>query len=46
MMDKKNMKIFCKDKCNAIIIIKIGIKLFPMLNVSVYFFVLLIKENI
>ena len=46
IIDKKDMKTFGKDKDNAIIMIKIGIKLFPMLNDSVYFVGLITKENI
>jgi hypothetical protein len=46
IIDKKDMKTFGKDKDNAIIMIRIGIKLFPMLNDSVYFVGLVIKENV
>ena len=46
IIDKKDLKTFGKDKDNAIIMIKIGIKLFPMLNDSVYFVGLITKENI
>ena len=46
VLDNKDMKTFGKDKENSIIMIRLAIKLFPMLNDSVYFVGLIIKENI
>jgi len=46
IIDKKDLKTFGKDKDNAIVMIKIGIKLFPMLNDSIYYVGLITKENI
>ena len=46
IIDKKNLKTFGKDKNNTIILLKILIKLFPMLNENVYFIGILVKENI
>ena len=46
IIDKKNLKTFGKDKNNTIIMLKIFLKLFPMLNKNVYFIGILIKENI
>jgi len=45
-IDKKNLKTFGKDKNNNIIMIKLFIKLFPMLNENVYFIGIIVKENI
>jgi PAS domain S-box-containing protein len=46
VMDKKDFKTFGKDKENSIVMLKLAIKLFPMLNECVYFVGLIIKENI
>ena len=45
-IDKKNLKTFGKDKDNNIIMLRLIIKLFPILNQSVYFIGILSKENI
>ena len=45
-IDKKNLKGFAKDKDNAIVMLKIVLKLFPMLNENVYFIGIFSKENI
>ena len=46
VLDHKDIKTFGKDKENSIIMVKLAIKLFPMLNESVYFVGMIIKENI
>ena len=45
-IDKKNLKTFGKDKDNNIIMLKLIIKLFPILNQNVYFIGIISKENI
>ena len=45
-IDKNNLKTFAKDKDNAIIMLRIVKKLFPMLNENVYFIGIFSKENI
>ncbi len=42
----KEYSIFEKDKNNSIIIIKLSIKIFPILNNSVYFIGMIILEKI
>ena len=46
LIDKKILKTFGKDKDNAIIMLKIIIKIFPILNENVYFIGIISKENI
>ena len=46
LIDKSNFKTFGKDKDNSIIKIKLGLKLFPILNDNVFFVGLISKENI
>ena len=46
VLDNKDLKTFGKDKENSIIMVRLAIKLFPMLNDSVYFVGLVVKENI
>lgn len=46
VIDRKDFKTFGKDKDNSIIMIRLAIKLFPMLNECVYFVALIIRENI
>ncbi len=46
IIDKKDIKTFGKDKDNAIVVIRLAVKLFPMLNDSVYFVGMITKENI
>ena len=45
-IDKNDLKTFGKDKENSIIMIKIIIKLFPILNENIYFIGIISKENI
>ena len=45
-IDQKDLKSFGKDKDNCIIMIRLVIKLFPMLNENVFFCGMMIKENI
>ena len=45
-IDQKDLKSFAKDKENCIIMIRLVIKLFPMLNENVFFCGMIIKENI
>ncbi|MCQ2816891.1 MAG: PAS domain S-box protein, partial [archaeon] len=46
VIDAKDMKSFAKDKDNSIIMVRLAMKLFPMLNESVYFVGMIVKENI
>ena len=46
IIDKGGLHSFGKDKNNSIIILKIIVKLFPMLNENVYFISIILKENI
>ena len=46
IIDKKDLRSLGKDKDNAIIMIKLIVKLFPMLNENVFFISLFSKENI
>ena len=46
IIDKKILKTFGKDKDNAIIMLKIILKTFPILNENVYFIGIISKENI
>ena len=46
IIDNKDFKTYAKDKSNSIILIKKNVKLFPMLNNSVYFVAMIIKEKI
>ena len=46
IIDQKDIKTFGKDKDNAIVVIRLAVKLFPMLNDSVYFVGMITKENI
>ena len=46
LIDKPGVKIYALDKTNSIIKISLSLKLFPVLNDSVYFVSLVIKENI
>ena len=46
LIDKKILKTFGKDKDNAIIMLKIILKTFPILNENVYFIGIISKENI
>ena len=45
-IDKKDNITFIKDKNNSLILVKINIKLFPVLNKNLYFIGLLIPEKI
>ncbi len=45
-IDKTNLKTFAIDKDNAILMLRIVKKLFPMLNENVYFIGIISKENI
>jgi len=44
-VEKQDFKTFAKDKYNSIIQIKIGLKLFPILNKNVFMAALVIKES-
>lgn len=46
VIDNKDIKSFGKDKENSLMLLKICVKLFPILNESVYFVAMIIKENI
>ena len=46
ILDQRDFKTFAKDKDNSIISIRIAVKLFPMLNDSVYFVGLITKESL
>ena len=46
LIDQRDFKTFAKDKDNSIILIQIIIKLFPILNDSVYFTGLIYKESL
>ena len=46
IIDNKDFKTYAKDKSNSIVLIKKNVKLFPMLNSSVYFVAMIIKEKI
>ena len=46
IIDKKDLKTFGKEKDNSIVVIRLAVKLFPMLNDSVYFVGMITKENI
>ena len=46
IIDKTDFKTFGKDRNNSIMKLKLGIKLFPILNDKVYFVGLINKENI
>ncbi len=46
IIEQKEIKTYGKNKDNAIIVIRLAIKLFPILNDSVYFVGLITKENI
>ena len=46
IIDKKCFQTFGIDKDNSIIMLKIAIKLFPVLNENVFFIGILVKENI
>ena len=46
LIDQRDFNTFAKDKDNSIILIKIIVKLFPILNDSVYFIGLIYKESI
>ena len=46
IIDNKDFKTYAKDKNHSILLIKKNVKLFPMLNNSVYFVALIIKEKI
>ena len=46
IIDLKEIKTYAKNKDNAIIVIRLAVKLFPILNDNVYFVGLISKENI
>ena len=46
LLDKKDKKVFGKDKDNCIILLKVIVKLFPVLNNNVFFVSLILKENV
>ena len=46
VIDNKDIKSFGKDKDNSLMVLKICVKLFPILNENVYFVGMIIKENI
>ena len=46
IIDLKEIKTYGKNKDNAIIVIRLAVKLFPILNDNVYFVGLISKENI
>ena len=43
--EKQDFKTFAKDKYNSIIQIKLGLKLFPILNYNVFMAAIIVKEN-
>ena len=46
LLDKTDQKVFALDKDNSIILIRLAIKLFPVLNDNVFFVGLITKENV
>ena len=46
IVDKNDFKTYGKDKGNSIIKLRLGVKLFPILNENIYFVGLILKENI
>ena len=46
VIDNKDMKSFGKDKDNSLMLLKICVKLFPILNENVFFVAMIVKENI
>ena len=46
LLDKTDKKVFALDKDNSILLVRIALKLFPVLNDSVFFVSLITKENV
>ena len=44
-VEKQEFKTFAKDKYNCVIQVKLGLKLFPILNYNVFMAAIIVKEN-